>query len=115
MLYEVITDCLESALDLVTIKAAEKGLELAYVLEPSLPQAIVGDITRLRQILANLLSNAVKFTEVGEVVVTVRPLTPDPPSPFPPFHFSVRDTGIGIPQDQLGQLFQAFSQRNNFV
>jgi PAS domain S-box-containing protein len=63
--------CVESALDLVAARAAEKGLDLACVFEGNLPPAIVGDLTRLRQVLINLLTNAVKFTERGEVVVTV--------------------------------------------
>lgn len=64
--------CIEEALDLVAVKAAEKRLELIYLIEDQTPSGLVGDVTRLRQILTNLLSNAVKFTEEGEVVVTVR-------------------------------------------
>jgi PAS domain S-box-containing protein len=106
-----LRDCLESALDLVMIKAADKGLELAYLLEPSAPPAVIGDITRLRQILINLLNNALKFTEKGEVVVTVRPKEDEGFGPDRSLlHFSVRDTGIGIPQERLDRLFQAFSQ-----
>jgi PAS domain S-box-containing protein len=63
--------CIESALDLMKLKAADKGLELAYEVAPGVPPAITGDVTRLRQILVNLLGNAVKFTEQGEVVVAV--------------------------------------------
>jgi signal transduction histidine kinase/CheY-like chemotaxis protein/HPt (histidine-containing phosphotransfer) domain-containing protein len=63
--------CVEESLDLVALKAAEKGIELAYWLHPQTPRTIVGDVTRLRQILVNLLSNAVKFTQAGEVVVSV--------------------------------------------
>ena len=66
-----LPDCLEGALDLVALKAAEKSLDLAYLIEPGTPSMIIGDVTRLRQILVNLLSNAVKFTETGEVVVSV--------------------------------------------
>jgi PAS domain S-box-containing protein len=66
-----LRDCVESALDLIAPKAAEKNLDLAYTIDPDVPPALVGDVTRLRQILLNLLSNAVKFTENGEVVVTV--------------------------------------------
>ena len=78
------------------------------------PPAIVGDVTRLRQILVNLLSNAVKFTETGEVVVTVASDTEQGDSRSRSasmlIHFAVRDTGIGIPPDRLDRLFQAFSQ-----
>ena len=66
-----LRDCVESALDLVSTRATEKHLDIAYVFEGDIPRAISGDVTRLRQILLNLLSNAVKFTEQGEVVVTV--------------------------------------------
>ena len=67
-----LRDCVESALDLVSARAAEKRLDIAYVFEGEVPAAVNGDVTRLRQILLNLLSNAVKFTEAGEVVLTVR-------------------------------------------
>ncbi|MDH7475815.1 MAG: histidine kinase dimerization/phospho-acceptor domain-containing protein, partial [Anaerolineae bacterium] len=101
-------DCVEGALDLLASKAAEKGLELAYIIEDEVPGTIVGDVTRVRQILANLLSNAVKFTEKGEVVVSVdsRLLAENQHE----VHFAVRDTGIGIPAERMGRLFQSFSQ-----
>src|SRR5262249_21807201 len=68
----------ESALDLVAVRAAEKGLDLAYLISDDTPPAIVGDVTRLRQIMLNLLSNAVKFTEAGEVVLSVTAKRLDP-------------------------------------
>jgi PAS domain S-box-containing protein len=124
---------LESAMDLLAGKAAEKKLDLAYEIEPGVPSSITGDITRLRQILLNLLNNALKFTEKGEVVLSVssdqglaisdrgvatgdQSLFASRQSPVagdsPPFelHFSVRDTGIGIPPDRLDRLFRSFSQ-----
>ena len=112
-----LRECVESAMDLLRVKAAEKGLELACDIAPDVPPAIVGDVTRLRQILVNLLSNAVKFTEAGEVVVSVereRDRVRDREqgislSPIS-IHLAVRDTGIGIPADRLDRLFQAFSQ-----
>ncbi len=118
-----LRECVESALDLVRIRAAEKGLELACESAAEVPSAIRGDVTRLRQVLVNLLSNAVKFTQTGEVVVTVscdaetrrhggaetRSVSPPPPLPVS-LHFAVRDTGIGLPPDRLDRLFQAFSQ-----
>ncbi|HEX3177054.1 MAG TPA: response regulator [Methylomirabilota bacterium] len=99
----------EAALDLVSARAAEKGLDLAYQIADTTPAAIVGDVARLRQILLNLLSNAVKFTEQGEIVLTVsaRPLETHGTYELT---FSVRDTGIGIPPDRLGRLFESFSQ-----
>ncbi len=103
-----LRDCVEEALDLIAHKAGEKGIDLAYLLDDSVPQAIVGDVVRLRQILLNLASNAIKFTAQGEVVLTVdaRPLDAGRME----LHFSVRDTGIGIPAPGIDRLFQAFSQ-----
>jgi PAS domain S-box-containing protein len=105
-----LRECVEGALDLVAGRAAEKGLDLAYLLGDGMPAAIVGDVTRLRQVLLNLLSNAVKFTEAGEVVLSVGARRP--PGPDRPYEltFSVRDTGIGIAPDRLDRLFQSFSQ-----
>ena len=103
-----LDECIESALDLLAAKAADKGLELAYLVQPGVPNRILGDITRLRQVLVNLLGNAVKFTDAGEVVVTVSGELRDDGAYD--VHFAVRDTGIGIPHERLGRLFQAFSQ-----
>jgi len=100
--------CVEEALDLLAPKAAEKGLELAYIIEEPAPNMLVGDVTRLRQILVNLLGNAVKFTETGEVVVSVSAkLQSDKKYQV---KFAVRDTGIGIPADRMDRLFRSFSQ-----
>jgi signal transduction histidine kinase/CheY-like chemotaxis protein len=100
--------CVEDAVDLLGVRAAEKQLELAVAIDPTLPRWIRGDGTRLRQILVNLLGNAVKFTESGEVTLTVGLFAggTDPPL----LHFAVRDTGCGIPADRLDRLFRAFSQ-----
>jgi PAS domain S-box-containing protein len=105
-----LRECVEGALDLVATRAAEKGLDLAYVLGDGAPAAIVGDVTRLRQVLLNLLSNAVKFTERGEVVLSVSAHPIQGLAALHELTFSVRDTGIGIPADRLGHLFQSFSQ-----
>ena len=112
-----LRECVERALDLVAPKAADKGLELAYLVHDSVPEAIVGDTTRLRQILINLLSQFVKFTEKGEVVLTVGLEDPSvaadaalEPGKQIRLHFAVRDTGIGIPPDRVDRLFQSFSQ-----
>jgi CheY-like chemotaxis protein len=103
--------CIEAALDLLAGKAAEKKLDLAYQMEDGIPAHILGDITRLRQILVNLLSNGIKFTQVGEVVVHVKLLSgPSQENDKWHLHFSVRDTGIGIPVDRLARLFKSFSQ-----
>ena len=100
--------CIEEALDLLSPKASEKGLELAYQIEEKTPRDIIGDVTRLRQILVNLLGNAIKFTPSGEVVVNVtsRRIEGD----LYELRFAVRDTGIGIPADRMDRLFKSFSQ-----
>jgi signal transduction histidine kinase/DNA-binding response OmpR family regulator len=103
-----LRECIEDVMDLLAPKAVEKGLELLYFLEPNVPQAIRGDITRLRQILLNLLSNALKFTEEGEVLVAVDSQLVDD-GRFQ-IHFSVKDTGIGIPPEKIQRLFKSFSQ-----
>ena len=109
--FEVGT-CIEEALELLGPKAAEKNLDLAYLMSEDIPKTLSGDVTRLRQILVNLVGNALKFTSQGEVVVEVKrhlPGTPLPPNAFP-LHFSIRDTGIGIPLDKQDRLFKSFSQ-----
>ena len=98
-----LRECVESALELVAGRAAEKQLDLAYVFEGEVPESVLGDVTRLRQILLNLLSNAVKFTERGEVVLSVR-------AEGEQLYFAVRDTGIGLSDAGLSKLFQSFSQ-----
>jgi CheY-like chemotaxis protein len=105
--------CIEEALDLLAPKAAEKKLELAYQLEDGIPAQLLGDVTRLRQVLVNLLSNGIKFTEAGEVVTQVRTLsspTTAAGNQLWQLHFSVRDTGIGIPVDRLARLFRPYTQ-----
>lgn len=107
-----VRQCVEESLDLVAHRAASKGLELAYLIEDEVPPMVVGDITRVRQVLVNLLSNAVKFTEEGEVFVSVQATTlaeEEKPSTHE-LRFAIRDTGIGIPEDRLHRLFQSFSQ-----
>ena len=105
-----VRECVESALDLIATKAADKGLELAYLMDERVPPAIIGDETRLRQVLINLLNNAVKFTEEGEVVVQVSRSASRQVNRSANLHFSVRDTGIGIPPERRDRLFKSFSQ-----
>ena len=117
--------CIEEALDLLASRAAEKKLDLCYLVDDSIPKILVSDVTRLRQILVNLIGNAVKFTHEGEVVIEVFPsaharraLQPGQQSDtdfihHPEewlLHFSVRDTGIGIPVDKQSRLFKSFQQ-----
>ena len=103
-----LASCVESALDLVAPRAAEKGIDLAYIMQDNIPTRWMGDVTRLRQVLVNLLSNAVKFTEKGEVVVNVH--AEQKKGLEYELFFSVRDTGIGIPKEKVDSLFQAFTQ-----
>jgi len=106
-----LRECLESALDLVTQKATDKRIDLAYLIEPNVPHFIISDSTRLRQILLNLLSNSIKFTEEGEVVLTVTAeMISQVDQEAYQLHFSIRDTGIGIPADRMDRLFRSFSQ-----
>lgn len=100
-------NCIEEALDLVAGRASEKGLNLAYTVDKSVPDVIIGDPNRLRQILSNLLSNAVKFTERGEAKLSV---SAQKLGGAHEIRFAVQDTGIGISHDQMDQLFQPFSQ-----
>jgi signal transduction histidine kinase/HPt (histidine-containing phosphotransfer) domain-containing protein len=126
--------CIEEALDLLAPKAAEKKLDLAYFVDDSIPKILVSDVTRLRQILVNLIGNAVKFTHQGEIVIEVRPaskafagessgpgLSAGADTRHPAsldtrpaeewlLHFSVRDTGIGIPVERQNRLFKSFQQ-----
>ncbi|MBL0345872.1 GAF domain-containing protein [Candidatus Villigracilis affinis] len=110
-----LRDCVESSLDLVSARAVEKGIDLAYIFEGEIPPAIVGDVTRLRQIITNLLSNAVKFTEKGEVVLTVssQRYKNGGTKEKALLNFSVRDTGIGLSKDGMSRLFQSFSQADS--
>ena len=137
-----LRDCIEESLDLIVAKASEKEINLAYLIDTTVPGAILGDSTRLRQILVNLLSNAVKFTAEGEIVISVEahtveengregereygsmgvwrygreessshtPTLPHSHTPHYQLHFTVEDTGIGIPADKMDRLFRSFSQ-----
>jgi signal transduction histidine kinase/DNA-binding response OmpR family regulator/HPt (histidine-containing phosphotransfer) domain-containing protein len=104
-----LRECVEAAIDLIGTLATKKGLDLAYDMDDAVPEMVVGDAARLRQILLNLLNNSVKFTESGEVVLTVDP-APLEEDEKVGLHIVVRDTGIGIPADKIGRLFQSFSQ-----
>ncbi|MFB3765744.1 MAG: ATP-binding protein [Methanotrichaceae archaeon] len=100
--------CIEDSIYLLIGEAASKELKLSYLIDKSVPEIVVGDQVRLRQILGNLLSNAIRFTDKGEVTISVssRLKMWD----LYEFHFSVRDTGVGIPQDMMYKLFKPFSQ-----
>ena len=115
-----LRQCVEEAFDLIVNKANEKGLELAYYLDSSVPETILGDVTRLRQVLVNLLGNALKFTHDGEVTVSVSAeIDPaesaDSEDAVYKIEFAVKDTGIGIPEDRLHRLFESFSQVDSSI
>jgi PAS domain S-box-containing protein len=102
-----LRDCVEDALDLLATRAAEKNLDLAYLIDDGVPSTLVGDVTRLRQVLVNLIGNAIKFTASGEVVVSV---SSQVTARRHEVRFAVRDTGIGIPPERMDRLFKSFSQ-----
>ena len=101
--------CVEEVLDVFATKAAQTGLDLVYQIDYNVPEQIIGDATRLRQILLNLVSNAIKFTHQGEVFVKIHQLAAKANGQTE-LCFEIRDTGIGIPPDKLERLFKAFSQ-----
>lgn len=108
-----LRECLDEALGIVAPAALKKNLEIAYVCNPDVPEFIVADAGRLRQVLLNLLSNAVKFTQQGEVELSAS--LDHRESDELQLCFSVRDTGIGIPQDRMDRLFHPFSQVDDSI
>ncbi|MFC5647809.1 ATP-binding protein [Paenibacillus solisilvae] len=100
--------CLDETIDLFTAKVRQRKLAMNVSIDPLLPQRIVGDMTRLRQVLINIVGNAVKFTYEGGVTISVRPLGERDGRLI--IEFAVRDTGIGVPPGKMEQLFQPFSQ-----
>ena len=103
-----LRDCIADAMTSLAVQAHGKGLELVYKIPPNMPDAVIGDPGRLRQILINLVGNSIKFTREGEVVVRVE--TETETSNTVRLHFSVTDTGIGIPVEKRESIFQAFEQ-----
>ncbi len=123
--------CVESTFELLGHRASEKGLEMGYLIDPKVPAKIVGDSTRVSQILTNLVGNAIKFTDKGEIIVSVaaRPIDRDGhllngngneteagqngkihTGRWLEIEFKIKDTGMGIPQDRMERLFKSFSQ-----
>lgn len=103
-----INECIEQAIDINSEKARKKKLELAYCLNGNVPPAILGDITRLRQVFVNLISNAIKFTETGEVIINAS--AENLGGENYRITFSIKDTGIGMKKDKINKLFQPFTQ-----
>ncbi|MGZ4733372.1 MAG: response regulator [Terriglobales bacterium] len=103
-----LRDTLEDAIKGLSLRAHQKGIELACHLPPHVPEAVQGDPTRLRQVVVNLVGNAIKFTTTGEVVLRVDSAEPETDSAE--LHFSVSDTGVGVPLDKQQTIFEAFTQ-----
>ena len=106
-----LSECLEATLSTLALRAHKKGLELACQVDPSVPDTLLGDQGRLRQILVNLVGNAIKFTSSGEVVVDVQSAPVVDGETV--IYFAVRDTGIGIAPEQHRRIFDAFSQADS--
>ncbi len=106
-----LCEVVETVGAIMGLRSAEKGLELLYRMTPDVPQSVVGDAARLRQVIMNLLGNAVKFTEKGQVLLTVS-RDPDRTSAGD-LLFSVADTGIGIPEDKFDSVFESFTQADS--
>lgn len=103
-----IQQCIEDSFDILAPKATEKGLDLAYLIQDNVPPILIGDITRIRQILLNLLSNAIKFTNKGDILLSLSAKQLE--RGLNELHFSVKDTGIGIAENKMDRLFRSFSQ-----
>ncbi len=124
-----LEEVLRDVTSIISERAAAKGLEFLVDIDPAVPLALVGDPLRLQQILSNFANNAVKFTETGEVILSVRPVTDpadadrgaekDPDgakaSETVRLHFAVRDTGIGMTPEQKDRLFQSFHQADSSI
>jgi two-component system sensor histidine kinase/response regulator len=106
-----LLDCLGEAVKTLALRAHEKDLELALRVSPEVPDKLIGDPTRLRQIVINLVGNSIKFTEAGEVSVRVTVDSSDADGVA--LHFAVADTGIGIPPEKRKVIFEAFAQADN--
>ncbi|HTU17643.1 MAG TPA: ATP-binding protein [Gemmataceae bacterium] len=104
---------LDDALRILAVRAHKKGLELACHVQPDVPDALVGDAGRLRQVLLNLIGNAVKFTAQGNVVVRVGVVGAPVSEGEVGVYFAIRDTGIGIPKNKQESIFQAFKQEDS--
>jgi PAS domain S-box-containing protein len=108
-----LPDCIEGALDPLAVRAQQKGLEVSWSLQGDIPEFLMGDPTRLRQILINLVGNAIKFTKQGEVSVRAERLQSK--ERLIPIRISVSDTGMGIPEEKQRQIFDAFSQADSSI
>ena len=106
-----LTMTVEDSVDIISFEAYEKGIDLVCLIDPNIPTDLVGDPGRLRQVLINLLGNAVKFTEKGEVILKINLVFET--TETAKIYFEVKDTGIGIPESKIQNLFKPFSQIDN--
>ena len=109
----MLRDCMGDTLKTVAHRAHDKGLELVYQIEPDVPDALIGDAGRLRQIWINLVDNAVKFTESGEISIQVSVISQS--ADRARLKFAISDTGIGISKEQQARIFEAFSQADGSI
>ncbi|MGE4607336.1 MAG: ATP-binding protein, partial [Myxococcota bacterium] len=107
-----VAQLLETTMETLAVPAHKKRLALAYEIDPSLDTSVFGDPARLRQVLVNLVGNAIKFTERGEILVSV---TPEPGADAGTLRFCSRDTGVGIPKDELSKVFEAHPQSDGTI
>jgi signal transduction histidine kinase/CheY-like chemotaxis protein len=103
-----LRESLGETMTALSYRAHQKGLELIYEVQPDVPETLVGDPGRIRQIIVNLVGNSIKFTEHGEIFVSVEKESKQPESTR--LHFAIKDTGIGIPSEKRSKIFEAFSQ-----
>ncbi|MBO9203930.1 MULTISPECIES: response regulator [Niastella] len=110
-----ISELIEETVDILSIKAAEKGLEVVCSIDPGLPSQLIGDPLRMKQVLTNLMGNAVKFTSLGEIFVNVQPngVHHCNGNMYMDIDITVKDTGIGIPDNKLYDIFESFTQADN--
>ncbi len=106
-----LRDSMGDTLQTLAVRAQAKKLEIAYRIPPGVPDLVIGDLSRLRQVIVNLVGNAIKFTEKGEIVVSVEKVSSRNGSVA--LRFSVKDTGIGIAKDKQGKVFEVFSQADS--
>src|SRR5690606_20737943 len=106
----------EETVDILTVKAFEKNLEMICHIDPTLPSQFNGDPVRIRQVLVNLLGNAIKFTQQGEILVSVMragEIYKKNGDQFLDIEISVKDTGIGITKEKMGKIFESFTQADS--
>lgn len=105
-----VADTIQGVIELLAPRAHDKGLQIGWLVSPHLPRRVIGDETRIRQVLTNLVGNAIKFTETGGVVLSLRSAPEKQKGGKVWLRFAVRDTGPGVPANAIGQIFEEFEQ-----